>query len=198
MQSSMLMITEPIFSKILTIGNPMLTIPVRGKINTVYHKKYTWFCCALFYCGFHVIVVMIYPPSLLFVVASQSTGAMIDPNHKSNNATDKYPTMHQFVTEMCTFLLQNGALWDMRLVHYGICATGLLIWLRQCQWNNPEGYGLNWTMSNHNKTQQSMNHVHNSWDVLYKVYGISILVASPMSLWLLWWPPTESSVFMVS
>ena len=25
----------------------------------------------------------------------------------------------------CTFLLQNGALWDMWLVHCGICATGL-------------------------------------------------------------------------
>ena len=27
------------------------------------------------------------------------------------NAGDKYPTMHHFVTGMCTFLLQNGALW---------------------------------------------------------------------------------------
>ena len=26
---------------------------------------------------------------------------------------------------MCTFLLQNGALWDMELVHCGICATDL-------------------------------------------------------------------------
>ena len=35
----------------------------------------------------------------------------------------KYPTMHHFVTEMCTdvhILLQNGALWDMGLVHCGI------------------------------------------------------------------------------
>ena len=34
--------------------------------------------------------------------------------------------MHHFVTEMCTFLLQNGALWDMGLVHHEIYATGLL------------------------------------------------------------------------
>ena len=27
----------------------------------------------------------------------------------------------------CTFLLQNGALWVLRLVHYGVCATSLLI-----------------------------------------------------------------------
>ena len=38
----------------------------------------------------------------------------------------KYTTMHHFVTEMCTFLLQNGALWDVILVHCGICATSLL------------------------------------------------------------------------
>ena len=37
-----------------------------------------------------------------------------------------YPTMHHFVTAMCTFLLQNGVLWDVGLVHCGICATGLL------------------------------------------------------------------------
>ena len=34
--------------------------------------------------------------------------------------------MHHFVTEMCTFLLQNGALRDMGLVHCGICEMGLL------------------------------------------------------------------------
>ena len=76
-------------------------------------------------------------------------------SHKSHNASDKYPTMHHFVTEMwtrahfcykmvhcgiwdgcivgfvwqvlCTFLLQNGALWVMGQVHCGICMTGLLL-----------------------------------------------------------------------
>ena len=37
--------------------------------------------------------------------------------------------MHHFVTEMCTrvctFLLQNGALWDVCLMHCGICEMGL-------------------------------------------------------------------------
>ena len=37
----------------------------------------------------------------------------IDPSLKSHDASDKYPTMHHF----CTFLLQNGALRDMGLVH---------------------------------------------------------------------------------
>ena len=31
----------------------------------------------------------------------------------------------------CTFLLQNGALWDMALVHCGICATGLLSYAKK-------------------------------------------------------------------
>ena len=35
--------------------------------------------------------------------------------------------MHHFVTEMCTFLLQNDALWEIYgLVHCGICAIGLM------------------------------------------------------------------------
>ena len=43
----------------------------------------------------------------------------IDPSHKSHNASDKYPIMHHFVTEMCTFVTKwcivgygAGALWD--------------------------------------------------------------------------------------
>ena len=49
-----------------------------------------------------------------------------NPSHKSHNALDKYPTMQHFVTEMCTFLLQNVALWDMAQMHSGICEMGLL------------------------------------------------------------------------
>ena len=48
----------------------------------------------------------------------------IDQNHKSHNAPVPYPTMHHFVTEMCTcvhFLLQNGALWDIYPMHCGMC-----------------------------------------------------------------------------
>ena len=40
----------------------------------------------------------------------------LDPSHKSHNALDKNPTMHHFMS-------QNGALWDMGLVHCGICAA---------------------------------------------------------------------------
>ena len=37
-----------------------------------------------------------------------------------------YPTIHHFVTEMCTFLLQNGALRDIYVMHCGICSMDLL------------------------------------------------------------------------
>ena len=49
----------------------------------------------------------------------------IDPSHKSHNASDKYPTMHHFVTEMCTHAHfcykmlhcgirhSTGAFWDL-------------------------------------------------------------------------------------
>ena len=56
------------------------------------------------------------------------------PNN-SHNAPAPYPTMHHFATEkytlhhcvieICTFLLQNGALWDMGLGHCGICEISL-------------------------------------------------------------------------
>ena len=51
---------------------------------------------------------------------------LIHPSHKCYNAVDKYPTMHHFVAEMCTFMSQNCALWDLGEVHYGICEIGLL------------------------------------------------------------------------
>ena len=53
----------------------------------------------------------------------------IEWSRKSHNAPGRYPTIHHFVAEMDTrvhiYLLQNAVLWDMGLVHCGICATGL-------------------------------------------------------------------------
>ena len=40
--------------------------------------------------------------------------------HKFHNASVPYPTMQYYVTEMGTFLWQNGALWDICLIHCGI------------------------------------------------------------------------------
>ena len=49
---------------------------------------------------------------------------LLDPSHKSYNASEKCPTMHRFVTEMCTHVhisvtkwcivgYTTGALWDL-------------------------------------------------------------------------------------
>ena len=37
----------------------------------------------------------------------------IYPSHISHNTLDNYPTIHHFVTEICTFLFHNGTLWDI-------------------------------------------------------------------------------------
>ena len=64
--------------------------------------------------------------------SNEGGSTLIDPSHKSHNASHKYPIMHHFVTEMCTFLLQNVALGDMAQMHSGICEMGLL--LEPCSW----------------------------------------------------------------
>ena len=59
---------------------------------------------------------------------SISKWTSIDPSHKSHNAPDRYPTMHHFVTELCTHVYTSVlkcALWDEGLVYCGIRSTGL-------------------------------------------------------------------------
>ena len=46
---------------------------------------------------------------------------------KFHNTPVLYPAMHHFATEMCTFLEQNGVLWDICLMHCGICKMDLLL-----------------------------------------------------------------------
>ena len=45
----------------------------------------------------------------------------IDPDHKSHNVSDRYPTMHHLVTEMCTYVHISVTKWC--IVGYG---TGAL------------------------------------------------------------------------
>ena len=49
---------------------------------------------------------------------------IIDPSHKSQNASVPSPTMQHFVIEMCT-CYKDGALWDICLMHCGVCEMGL-------------------------------------------------------------------------
>ena len=46
--------------------------------------------------------------------------------HKFPDVPVPYTTMCLFVTETCTFLLQNGALWDIGLMHCGVFEMGLV------------------------------------------------------------------------
>ena len=48
----------------------------------------------------------------------------IELSQKSHSAPVSYPKMHHIETEMCTFLFQSDALWDMGQVHCGICEIG--------------------------------------------------------------------------
>ena len=64
--------------------------------------------------------------------------------------------MHYFVTEMFTFQLHIGVLWDICQMHYGICEMALstnslqryftgnreIIWLSHCHGGNHDVYGL--------------------------------------------------------
>ena len=72
---------------------------------------------------FNFILSLKYPASI-YVIPFVS----IDLIRKSHNASVPYPTMHYFLTEMCTFLLQNGVLCD-------IC---LILWNGSVLFNNRE------------------------------------------------------------
>ena len=82
----------------------------------------------------------------------------IDKSNKSHNASDKYPTMHHFVTEMCTcahfcYKIVHRGIWDCCIVGFpqqvyspillwvSFTCTGVIIWIVQCHWTNSEEHG---------------------------------------------------------
>ena len=66
-------------------------------------------------------------------VKCRYTGGRIDPSHKSHNALGKYPTMHHFVTEMCTIVHISVTKWC--IVGYGTVALWDL-WYWSISWNS--------------------------------------------------------------
>ena len=73
---------------------------------------------------------------------------VIDPSHKSHNASDKYLTIHHFVTETCTCMhisvttwcivgYGTGALWDLcnESIQHGLWA-GYCPWDQLCNWGH--------------------------------------------------------------
>ena len=66
----------------------------------------------------------------------------IDPSQKSHNASYNYPTMHHFVTDMCTHVhisVTKCSLWDMAQMHFWICEMGLFPCLRLHHLTQPIG-----------------------------------------------------------
>ena len=78
-------------------------------------------------------------------IAERLIKHIIDPLHRFYNAPVPYPTIHHFVTEMCAWLhipLQNGALWDICLLHCGICEMGRLVYLNISEQSNIDFLGF--------------------------------------------------------
>ena len=117
----------------------------------------------------------------------------------------------------------DAFIWSVYYILQGcFTGTGAIIWLPQCQWSNPKGHGWNWLKLNYNKVQafsskslgiatsSIMRWISHNCSISHKIYTwfccalfccgyiMISLVASSMILWLLCWPPTESSMSMVS
>ena len=52
---------------------------------------------------------------------------LIEPSHKSHNASDQYLTMYHFVAELCTLVKKSVTKWcTLRIVQHWVCAADLL------------------------------------------------------------------------
>ena len=128
--------------------------------------------------------------------------ASINPWHKSHNAPIPNPTMHHFVTKMCTyvnptiqhfvtemctyyymctFLLQNGALWNIWL-HCEICKVSHLLMIIYKK--KPS----NWWPGKDNSINIFSSSLHLYWDSLPQVNSPS-LPTNPCNFL---WPPEEA------
>ena len=70
-----------------------------------------------------------------------------------------YPTMHHFVRHMCTYLLQNGALWDICLMHGGICEIYYWVSCVRLGMSHP-----NWNFSKFNLPITFSSNVQSFWN----------------------------------
>ena len=70
-----------------------------------------------------------------------------------------------FVLVSLSSIVASGYLFS-HIRHDYFTGTGAIVWLPQCQWSNPEGYGLNRPVPSPNKAQRSASRVDISWDVL--------------------------------
>ena len=76
--------------------------------------------------------------STIFACSFSNSNWSIDASHKSHNALNKYPTMHRFLTEMCTCI----SVTKLCIVGYGIGALRDLCNRSICTWK--DCYILSW------------------------------------------------------
>ena len=95
---------------------------------------------------------------------------------------------------MCTFLLQNGALWDIGLVHCGIYETSLFVW-HNFRFTRPWWLILSFSCSLlrhcHLPRPAYVTEQHHEWqsDIWYISLNVSaMLTCCVLPLFLLWIP----------
>ena len=85
--------------------------------------------------GINMLLICVFQVSPLDLASVKSQS--IDPSHKSNNTPVPYPTVHHFVTEMCTCVhisvtkwcimgYLSVALWDKFDVTIDLCIQGTI------------------------------------------------------------------------
>ena len=91
----------------------------------------------------------------------------IDLSHKSHNAPDKYPTMHHFVTEMCTH------------VHISVTKWCIMGYLSDASWHFWDGYtNIIWVIHqkitcHHTKSEHFTTYFPNEWIVTVYVHQLT-------------------------
>ena len=102
---------------------------LRQKINLGLNRQKTPLTSELMGCYTHRMMFLITIPKTEHRCQMKHiTANIIDPSHKSHNTLQKYPIMHHFVTEMCTFLLQvSWCIVGYGTVHCGICTSLLVV-----------------------------------------------------------------------
>ena len=134
---------------------------------SISHKKITQFCCALFCCGYIISSWWIHVDGL--VQERHNSGALAMELSLSCTNPSISSCLNIFYAIIFYFFLLWYIWCDLftHVIQGYFTGTGAIIGLSQCQWSNPEGYGYNQPVPTHNKSQQRVNHVHNSWDVLH-------------------------------
>ena len=139
-------------------------VPIPYHIYFQYKQLYCgWCCCGYITSPYVFILIYQYPLCLLYW-------------HNINHMI-ALPPIARFMGPTWAHLRPIGPRWAPCWPH-GLCH------LCQCQWQKPAGYWWNKPISDSDKMrQQSMNQVHNPWDVLYvvKIMGFS-LVSSECSI----------------